>query len=99
MQAGLSKVLAVLPHDLDCRTSLIRRQESPVGNWICDMVKHQFAVRGNEIRKELWLNSWFGKVILNRPVDIVLINCGSFRGDKILQAGNFTVESLLGLLP
>jgi 5'-nucleotidase len=51
-----------------------------VANWICDLVKHQFAT------------------ILDRPVDIVLINCGSFRGDKVLS-GPFTIEKLLGLLP
>ncbi len=80
LQAGLSKVLANLDGQLDVRTALIRKAESPVANWICDMVKHQFAT------------------ILDRPVDVVLINCGSFRGDKVLS-GPFTIEKLLGLLP
>ncbi len=80
LQKGLGKVLANINGELDARTALIRKAESPVGNWICDIVKHQFAV------------------LLDRPVDFVLINCGSFRGDRV-YTNPFTVEKLLGLLP
>ena len=34
---------------------------------------------------------------MGRPVDAVLINCGSFRGDNVIET--FTVKELLSLLP
>ncbi len=79
--AGLGKVLAELEEPLDVRTSLIRKSESAVGNWICDLVLNQFAY-----------------IVTARPIDLVLINAGSLRGDNVL-AGHFTVGDLLGLLP
>jgi 2',3'-cyclic-nucleotide 2'-phosphodiesterase (5'-nucleotidase family) len=79
LKKGLTKKLATLDTPLSMKTDLIRCSESPVGNWICDLVKFQFSV------------------ILGRPVDAVLINAGSFRGDNVIDT--FTVKELLSLLP
>ena len=81
LKRGMSKVLATIDRPLDVRTQLIRKAESPVGNWICDLIKHQFCV------------------ILGRPVDAVIINAGSFRGDNVIESDRFTVKELLTLLP
>lgn len=44
LQKGMGKVLATLAKPLNIKTELIRCAESPVGNWICDLIKYQVSL-------------------------------------------------------
>ncbi|XP_075233832.1 mannosylglucosyl-3-phosphoglycerate phosphatase isoform X2 [Lycorma delicatula] len=75
MENRMTELLGTFSVPLDGRFETIRRQESNLGNWICDVV---LAATGAEL---------------------VIINAGTFRSDRIHPAGPFTLGDLVNLIP
>lgn len=75
MEGKLDEELGRFTVELDARFSIIRTQETNMGNWVCDIL---LAATG---------------------ADLVIINSGTFRSDRIYPAGVFTLGDLIKLVP
>lgn len=70
---------------LDVRSSYIRRNESPIGNWIADCLRPAY----DEALGQLGYGS----------LDGVIACTGDFRGDRIYEPGPITLGDLMTILP
>ena len=85
VMANMEKVVGVTACDLECRFERIRAEETNIGNFVADSVRHacSMAVSANG----------------GMAVDVVLINSGTLRADKVIAAGPVRVGDLMALLP
>ncbi|KAJ8094243.1 hypothetical protein PM082_006782 [Marasmius tenuissimus] len=72
---------------LDVRSSFVRLQESPIGNWITDCIRPAY----DEVLPKV--GKGYGKT------DCVIACCGDFRSDRIYGPGVFTMKDLVDVLP
>uniref|UniRef100_A0A1B6K7N1 5'-Nucleotidase C-terminal domain-containing protein n=2 Tax=Homalodisca liturata TaxID=320908 RepID=A0A1B6K7N1_9HEMI len=70
-----SEVLGTFSVPLEGRFECLRRGETNLGNWVCDVV---LAATG---------------------ADLVLLNSGTFRSDRVHPAGPFTLGDLVNVVP
>lgn len=75
MEGKQEEVLGTFTVPLDGRFESVRRMESNLGNWVCDVV---LAATG---------------------ADLVMLNSGTFRSDRVHPAGPFTLGDLVNLVP
>ncbi|KAK7693184.1 hypothetical protein QCA50_002750 [Cerrena zonata] len=71
--------------ELDCRSALVRTQETASGNWFADVLRHAYD-------DMLCLKGCGGS-------DGVFICGGTIRGDSIYGPGNVTLGDILEILP
>lgn len=71
--------------ELETETSYIRRNESPIGNWIADTLRPAYD--------EALVKLGYEKV------DGVIACTGDFRGGRLYHAGNITLGNLMTILP
>ncbi|XP_073972229.1 5'-nucleotidase isoform X2 [Rhodnius prolixus] len=75
MEGKLDEVLGEFTVELDGRFESIRKNETNLGNWVCDVV---LAATG---------------------ADLVILNSGTFRSDRIHLPGPFTMRDLMSVVP
>ncbi|KAK9503675.1 hypothetical protein O3M35_010185 [Rhynocoris fuscipes] len=75
MEGKLDEVLGEFTVELDGRFESIRRNETNLGNWVCDVI---LAATG---------------------ADLVILNSGTFRSDRIHPPGPFTMRDLMTIIP
>lgn len=75
MEGKQSEVLGVFSVPLEGRFQCVRRGETNLGNWVCDVV---LAATG---------------------ADLVLLNSGTLRSDRVHEAGPFTLGDLVTVVP
>lgn len=75
MEGKQQEVLGTFTVPLDGRFESVRRMESNLGNWVCDVV---LAATG---------------------ADLVILNSGTFRSDRVHPAGPFTLGDLVNVVP
>ncbi|KAK1227919.1 hypothetical protein PQX77_009058 [Marasmius sp. AFHP31] len=85
INATMSEPILITEVQLDVRSSFIRLQESPIGNWIADCIRPAYD--------EALAKMGYGKT------DCVVAGCGDFRGDGVYEPGFFTLKNLMTVLP
>lgn len=75
IEGKLDEVLGEFCVELDGRFESIRRGETNLGNWVCDVI---LAATG---------------------ADLVILNSGTLRSDKIHPPGPFTLRDLMSIVP
>ncbi|XP_039298682.1 trifunctional nucleotide phosphoesterase protein YfkN isoform X3 [Nilaparvata lugens] len=75
MEGKMSELLGEFAVSLDGRFEAVRRGETNLGNWVCDII---LAATG---------------------ADLVILNSGTLRADKILPPGPFTLGDLVNIVP
>ncbi|RZF33607.1 hypothetical protein LSTR_LSTR006985 [Laodelphax striatellus] len=75
MEGKMSELLGEFAVSLDGRFEAVRRGETNLGNWVCDII---LAACG---------------------ADLVILNSGTLRADKILPPGPFTLGDLVNIVP
>ena len=71
----MNDVLGYFSVPLDGRFSIVRSEESNLGNWICDVILS--ATRA----------------------DLVILNSGTLRSDRVHNPGPFTMRDLINVVP
>jgi len=71
--------------ELDCRSAIVRTNESAAGNWFADVLRHAYD-------GALCMKGCGGS-------DGVFICGGTIRGDSVYGPGNITVGDILEILP
>ncbi|KIY73873.1 Metallo-dependent phosphatase [Cylindrobasidium torrendii FP15055 ss-10] len=85
INATMSENILITEVQLDVRSSFVRLQESPIGNWIADCIRPAY-------------NEALAKMDYG-PTDCVIACCGDFRGDGVYEPGYFTLKNLMTVLP
>ncbi|PPR01109.1 hypothetical protein CVT24_000405 [Panaeolus cyanescens] len=85
INAAMAEPIHITEVQLDVRSSFIRLQESPIGNWIADCIRHAY----DEALSKLGYTK----------TDCVVACCGDFRGDGVYEPGFFTLKNLMTVLP
>lgn len=75
MEGKQTEVLGTFSVPLEGRFECLRRGETNLGNWICDVL---LAATG---------------------ADLVLLNSGTFRSDRVHPAGPFTLGDMVNVVP
>lgn len=75
MEGKQAEVLGTFSVPLEGRFQCVRRGETNLGNWVCDVV---LAATG---------------------ADLVLLNSGTLRSDRVHPAGPFTLGDLVTVVP
>ncbi|KAL4266750.1 5'-nucleotidase family protein [Pleurotus pulmonarius] len=85
INASMSEAIFVSEVQLDCRSSYIRLEESPVGNWVADCLRNAYD--------EALIKLGYTRA------DGVIICTGDLRGGQIYEPGPITFGDLMTLLP
>ncbi|KAF5384466.1 hypothetical protein D9757_006409 [Collybiopsis confluens] len=88
INAAMAEKILITEVQLDVRSSFIRLQESPIGNWIADCIRPAYDEA---------LHHMPGYE--QRNTDCVIACCGDFRGDGVYEPGYFTLKNLMTVLP
>ncbi|THU84298.1 Metallo-dependent phosphatase [Dendrothele bispora CBS 962.96] len=85
INAAMVEPICVTEVELDVKSSYIRRQESPIGNWVADSLRHAY----DQALAKLGYQTTDGVIICN----------GDLRGDRVYPPGPITMGDLMTVLP
>ncbi|XP_049879932.1 mannosylglucosyl-3-phosphoglycerate phosphatase isoform X2 [Pectinophora gossypiella] len=75
VEGKMEEVLGRFSVSLEGRFTHVRREETNLGNWVCDVI------------------------LAATNADLVILNSGTFRSDRVHEAGDFTLRDLSAVIP
>ena len=85
VMSNMDKVVGATAVDLECRFERIRAEETNVANFVADSARHACSMAVSSHG--------------HMAVDVVLLNSGTLRADRVVPAGPVRMGDLMALLP